>query len=165
MPVRLRPTPHASFWLKIDSGSQAYWNLLVSSSYLVSTAPDSYYLTPGAHMVTIYLSEDGTRLDWIQLYSSAVASNAAGRQRLSPASRLRPTNLATPPSSEIWCSYYSAGSGRIAMRVQESGVGNKVSHLARDNPWCRHTHPAHLRRPAQLALGSDRDQSVIEPQL
>ncbi len=116
-----------SFWLKIDSGSQVYWNPPLSSSYLVYTASGSYYLTPGEHTVTIYLREDGTRLDWIQLYSSAVASNAAAsKQRLSPAARLRPSSLATPPSGEIWRSYYSAGSGRSAMRAQKSGVGNKV---------------------------------------
>ncbi len=131
-----------------------------------STASGSCYLTPGEHTVTIYLREDGTYLDWIQLTSSTVASNAAAsKQRFSPAARLRQSSLETPPSGEIWRSYYSAGNGLIAMRVQESGVGNKVSHLAIENPCSRHTHPAHFRRPAQLSPGSDRDQSVIGPQL
>ncbi len=72
-------------------------------------------------------------MDWLELYSSAVASSAsASKQLLSPAARLRPASLATPPTGEIWRSYYSAGSGRIAMRMQQ-GVTNEVSYLLSDH--------------------------------
>src|SRR5512143_2054637 len=41
--------------------------------------------------------------------------------------------LQTPPSGQVWRSYYFVGSVRIAMRVQVNGVGDKVNYLLTDH--------------------------------
>ncbi|MCP4125991.1 MAG: hypothetical protein GY753_02880 [Gammaproteobacteria bacterium] len=57
-----------SLYVQVDSGSIVVWHLPVdSTSYRQSTTLGSYYLTPGEHTVTIYLREDGARLDWLKL--------------------------------------------------------------------------------------------------
>jgi hypothetical protein len=41
--------------------------------------------------------------------------------------------LLTPPSGQVWRSYYFQGVTRIAMRVQVNGVGDKVYYLLADH--------------------------------
>jgi hypothetical protein len=68
--------------------------------------------------------------------------NSGGEERLfslvhqawrMPARGFIPGLLDTPPSGQVWRSYYYAGSQRVAMREQRSGSNDEVYLLLGDN--------------------------------
>ena len=74
-----------SFFVRLDSGAAFRWDVAqgtsfvedYANSYLVAD-PIEWNLTAGPHRVDIYLREDGTKLDWVELEKRTEALGQCG---------------------------------------------------------------------------------------
>ena len=65
-----------SFYVKVGNSTAQTWNL-PRGSYANSTAPGTYALGYGTHLVTVYLRESGARLDKLELRLQATPTPTA----------------------------------------------------------------------------------------
>ncbi len=67
-----------SFWLKVGDEQEAFiWDIPITQTFVESKVKqrgadtyEEFYLNKGVHRITVYLREDGSKLDWLELIYS-----------------------------------------------------------------------------------------------